>query len=286
MADSIKSDKKELKEGFERKNNGNIELIVVIPWTRASKVQKEIEEELLKHVKVAGFRQGQAPKKISKEKLEPEIIREETLKKTVGQAYNDAIKKFNLSPIVSPQIHIEVFSEGTDIVFKAITCEEPTVKLKNYKDEIKKVTAKGKIVVPGKEETKPNLDEVLMAGLSEADIEMPEVLVENETSRLLSQLLDELKKLGLTLDQYLNSKKIDGEKLRGEYRAKAEQDLKLEFFIRKVADEEKITVEKEDIEKALNSIENPKEREEIMKNPYLVASIIRQQKTVNFLSSL
>ncbi len=45
-------------------------------------------------------------------------------------------------------------------------------------------------------------------------------------------------------------------------------------------------VEKEDIERALATIENPKEREEIMKNPYLVASIIRQQKTVTFLSEL
>jgi FKBP-type peptidyl-prolyl cis-trans isomerase (trigger factor) len=79
---------------------------------------------------------------------------------------------------------------------------------------------------------------------------------------------------------------LDPEKLREEYRTKAEQDLKLEFFLRKVADEEKITVEKEDIEKALASIENPTEREEIMKNPYLVASIIRQQKTISYLSSL
>lgn len=286
MTDTKSTPKKEHKEGFVRKPDGNIEITVIIPWKEAKKAQEEIESELLKSVKVAGFRPGQAPKNIARQKLNSEIVREEMLKKTVGDAYNEAIKKHNLTPILSPQVHIEVFTEGTDIVFTAITCEEPEVALGKYKDEIKSVTAKSKIVVPGKEEQKTSIDDVLEAALKEVKVKIPTVLVESETTRLLSQLLDELKKVGLSLDQYLNSKNMDGDKLRDEYKNKAQKDLELEFFLRKVADEEKITVEKEDIEKALNSIENPKEREEIMKNPYLVASIIRQQKTVNFLTSL
>jgi FKBP-type peptidyl-prolyl cis-trans isomerase (trigger factor) len=285
MADSKKL-QKEHKEDFVKKPDGNIELTVIIPWSKAKKVQDDIEGELLKNVKVAGFRPGQAPKKIAKEKINPEQVKEEMLRKTVGDAYNEAIKRHNLTPILSPQIHIEVFTEGTDIVFTATTCEEPEIKLGDYKDEIKKLTAKSKIVVPGKEKQKPNIDEMLTHALKKVDIKMPAVLVESETTRLLSQMLDELKRLGMTLDQYLNSKNITGDQLKEEYSKKALQDLELEFFLRKVADEEKITVEKEDIEKALNSIENPKEREEIMKNPYLVASIIRQQKTVNFLTNL
>lgn len=281
-----KKEEKQLKEGVERHENGNIEITVVIPWSVAKKAQEEIEKDLIKSVKVAGFRPGQAPKSIAKEKLNPEVIREEVLKKTVGNAYNEAVKAYNLNPIISPQIHIEVFTDGTDIVFKAITCEEPVVNLNDYKDAVKKVTSKSKIVIPGKEEKKADIDQILTEALKKAVIKIPAVLIESETTRLLSQLLDELKKLGMTLDQYLNSKNADGDKLRDEYKEKAKKDLELEFFLRKVADEEKITVEKEDIEKALNSIENPKEREEIMKNPYLVASIIRQQKTVTFLTDL
>lgn len=274
------------KAGFERKKDGTIEITVVIPWKTASKAQTEIEEELIKNVQVAGFRRGQAPKQIAKAKLNQETVREEMLKKVVGKAYNEAINEYKLNPIISPQIHIEVFSEGTDIIFTALTCEEPEIDLKDYKKEIKGLNAKGKIIIPGKEEKKVTLDEILDTALKTADIKIPEVLVETEISRLLSQLLDELKKLGLTLDQYLVSRKQDPEKLREEYKVKAEKDLKLEFFLRKVADEEKITVEKEDIQKALETIENPQEREEIMKNPYLVASIIRQQKTITFLSTL
>ncbi len=274
------------KEGLIRKDDGTLELTIVVPWTQAQKAQDAIENELIKSVKIAGFRPGQAPKNVAKARLNPELVKEEVLKKVVGVAYNEAITKHKLTPIISPQIHIEIFTEGTDIQFTAQTCEEPMVELGKYKEEIAKVTAKSKILVPGKEESKVDLDGILEAALKAAKITIPDVLVESETSRLLSQMLDELKKLGLTLEQYLSSKNIDAEKLRDEYKLKAENDLKLEFLLRKIADEEKITVDKEDIEKALASIENPTEREEIMKNPYLVASIIRQQKTVTFLSTL
>ena len=285
---------KPLKEGILRKSDGTIELTVVIPWSDAQKVQTEIENDLVKHVQLAGFRKGQAPKHIAKEKLNPELVKEELLKKILGKAYNDAVAKNNLTPIISPKVHIEVFAQGTDIIFTAQTCEEPVVELKNYKEEVKKLTSKSKIIIPhsassgqaGKEEAKVSLDEILDLILKVSTIQIPEILIENEVSRLLSQMLDELKNLGLILDQYLASRKMDPEKLRLEYKVKAETDLKLEFILRKIADSEKITVEKEDIEKAIAAIENPKEREEVMKNPYLVASIIRQQKTVTFLSQL
>ncbi len=287
MAEEVKKAQKTApKEGILRKDDGTIEITVIIPWSEAKKAQEEIEEELVKQVKIAGFRPGQAPKNIAKSKLNPELVKEEMLKKIVGKAYNDALKKHNLNPLITPHIHIEVFTEGTDVVFTAETCEEPKIELGKYKEAIKEVTAKSKILVPGKEEEKATLDDILDAAMKAVEIKVPNVLIENEVSRLLSQMLDELKKLGLSLDQYLTSRKLDPEKLREEYRMKAEQDLKLEFFLRKVADEEKITVEKEDIEKALASIENPTEREEVMKNPYLVASIIRQQKTISFLSTL
>lgn len=286
MAEPKSTAPKKHEEGLTRKPDGTIELTVVIPWATALKAREEIEEELIKEVQIAGFRKGAAPKNIAKAKLNPEHVKEEMLRKIIGKAYNEAVEKEKLFPIISPRIHIDVFEDGTDIMFTAETCEEPKVELGKYKEAIQKITAKSKIVVPGKEEEKPTVDDVLTAGISTTNIQIPDVLVENEISRLLSQMLDELKKIGLTLDQYLSSRNLNPEQLREEYKKKAEYDLKLEFFLRKVSDEEKIVVEKEDIQKALNTIENPKEREEIMKNPYLVASIIRQQKTLDFLTQL
>ena len=228
------------KAGIDRKKDGTIELTIVIPWDKAAKAQAEIETDLIKNVSLAGFRKGQAPKHIAKEKLNQELVREEVLKKIVGTAYNEAIKTYNLNPIISPRVHIETFADGTDIIFTAETAEEPEVILKDYKNEVKNLTAKSKIIIPGKEEARVSLDEILSLVLKTAEVKIPDILVENEVSRLLSQMLDELKKLGLTLDQYLESRKTDPEKLRLEYKSKAENDLKIEFILRKIADSEKI----------------------------------------------
>ena len=54
-------------------------------------------------------------------------------------------------------------------------------------------------------------------------------LIEKETNRLLSQLLDELKRLGMSLDQYLASRGKTDEQLRSEYDERAEKDLKMEW---------------------------------------------------------
>lgn len=284
--DNTKSVEKPM-EGMRRKEDGTIELTIIIPWHEADKAKAGIEEELIKSVELPGFRKGQAPAHLAKAKLSPDLVKEEVLKKVVGKAYNDAIVKNNLRPIISPRVHIEVFEDGTDIVFMAETAEEPAISLGNYKAEIQKVTAKSKIAIPGQEETaKPTIDQIVEAAMGEVSVKIPDVLVESEVSRLLSQLLDELKQLGLTLEQYLGTRQKNPEQLRVEYKEKAERDLKLEFFLRKVADEEKISVEKEDVEKAMATIEDEKQRKDLLQNPYLVAGIIRQQKTLDFLTKI
>jgi len=279
---------------MEKKKDGTIALTITIPWSDVEKVRNEIVEELIQHVELPGFRKGKAPRAVAEQKLAPERVREETLKKILTDHYIQAVKNFGIKPLINPLIHVETFTEGTELVFLAETCEEPEIELGDYKAAISKVTAKSKIIIPhsassgqaGKEAEKPSLDAILDAALSVTTITIPKVLIDNESQRLLSRFLDEVKTLGMSLEQYLSSKNITSEQLKAEYEARAEQDLKLEFFLRRVSDAEKITVEPKDIEEALGSIENQKEREEIAQNPYLVASIIRQQKTLDFLSKI
>lgn len=268
--------------------DGTIEIKVTIPWSEVEIVRKEVIDALVAEVELQGFRKGKAPRDLAEKSLSKEKVKEQVLKKVISASYADIIAKNEIKPIIYPQIHVEEFDEGTKASYTAKTCEAPTVELKDYKDAVKSLTSKSKIVIPGKseEERKIPLDEILKTALNSTVITISEVLTEQEATRLLSQFLDELKTLGMTLDSYLASKGITGEKLREEYKKKAEEDIKLEFLLRKIADEEKITVEKEDIEKAINEISDPKQKDEISKNPYLVASIIRQQKTLDFLSKI
>lgn len=269
-----------------REKDGTIVLTITIPHAKVEEARKKITDKAIKNVEVSGFRKGTAPKKIAEKNISKEKIKEETLRSLIPDAYAASVKKNNLNPIITPKIHIDQFADGTDIKFKALTAEEPEVKLGSYKDKVKKVTAKSKIVVPGKEQKKPTMGEIVEAAMEDIEVNVPKILVDQEVNRLLSQLLDELKRLGMTIEQYLESGKKTAETLRKEYEEKAENDLKLEFALRKIAQSEKITVEEKDIKDALDKVEDPNRKEEIAKNPYLIAGIIRQQKTLDFLANL
>lgn len=275
-----------MKSEITQADDGTITLKITVPWSKVEEAREKVLDELVKQVELPGFRKGTAPKKLAAEKLPKDRVQEETMRKVLPDAYVAAVKEANLNPILNPRIHVEAFEEGTDMVFTAETSEEPKVELKNYKDEVKKITAKSKIAIPGKEEQKVNLDKVVEAVIKTTDITMSYLLIEQEANRLLSNLIDELKKLGLTLDQYLASGGKDAETLRKEYETKAQNDLKLEFVLRKIADAENITVEEKDVQDVLATIKDENQKKAISQNPYLLAAIIRQQKTLDFLGKI
>ena len=289
MADTKTELKQTERYSIDHASDGTITIKFVIPAADVEKAREKIVDELVKNVEIQGFRKGGAPRNLAEQKLNQQTVREEVLKKVLSEEYVAAVKSLNINPIINPRIHVGEFAEGTNLEFTAETCETPAVELKNYKDEVRKIKPTPKIIVPGKQEQKeekPKLDEILNAVLSVVEITIPKILIEQETDRLLSQLLDELKRLGVSLDQYLSSRGKTGEQLRAEYSERAEKDLKLEFVLRKIADEEKITVEQKDIEVALGAIKDEKEKAQVSQNPYLVAAIIRQQKTLDYLTKI
>lgn len=280
---------------IQKEPNGTIRLTITIPNADIKKTWEEIMAEIVKSAEIQGFRRGKAPRKLVEEKADKEKVREEVLKKLLPIAYAEAIKTQGIKPIINPKIHIEKLedpqtlseqSESKGWQFTALTCEAPIIKLGKYKENIQKITAKSKIIIPGKESIPAKFDDIVKALLDSVTAEIPGILIDNETDRLLSQTLEDVKKLGLTLDQYLSSTGKNPQILRDEYRKKAENDIKLEFALLKIAEEEKIAVEEKEIAEALNASKSGEERKNLENNRYLLASILRQQKTLDFLKNL
>lgn len=288
MAEEKKTTKTKTPPQIERQPDGTIRINIVLPQQKIAEVGNKVIDDLAKHATVPGFRKGKAPKEMAAGQLNPETVREEILKRLLPQAYMEAVQKNDLKPIMNPKMNVEKIEDGQDWVFYALTCEMPEVKLGKYKENVQKVTAKSKIVIPGKEnETKkPTIEEVMKAILSDAKVQIPQVLVDQEADRLLSQFLNDIKRLGLSLDQYLSTTNRKPEDLRAEYVKRAEEDIKLEFVLQKIAELEKITVEEKEIEEAIQKAKDPTERQQMESNRYLLAGILRQQKTLDFLMQL
>jgi FKBP-type peptidyl-prolyl cis-trans isomerase (trigger factor) len=276
------------KTQLEKQKDGTIKITITLTPDKVKATQDTVIDDLAKQINVAGFRKGKAPVEMAASRLNPEQIREEILKRLLPQAYIEAIQEHKLNPIMNPKMHVEKIEDGKDWIFYALTCEMPTIELGDYKDSVKKLGAKSKIIIPGKEEAnkKPPMEEIIKAVLAGVKVQIPQVLAEQESDRLLSQLLNDIKRLGLSLDQYLASTNRKPEDLRAEYLKRAQEDITLEFALQKIAETEKITVDEREVEEAIQKAKDPAEKENLSANKYVLAGILRQQKTLDSLMNL
>ena len=274
-----------------------VELIVDIPKEEIKNAYQKAFLSLQKELTLPGFRKGSVPKELAEKNIKKEKVYEKLIADLIPRIYEEIIKKENLTPLSLPKIELLKAKEEEDWQIKITLAQKPTVDLKNLKPIIQKIKAEQKkedIWVPGKtQEEKENqevknqklLNLILNALLKEIPCEISDLLIEEELNHRLTSLLDDIKKIGLTVDAYLKSKNLTVEQLKEQYRKEIEETYKLEFILLAIADKENITVERQDLEKIFVNL-SPEERKKAEENSYFYASILRKQKTLDFLINL
>ena len=286
-----------IKSQIERLPKSTIKLTITIPWADIKKAYGKTLEKVAKTIKLPGFRQGKAPLKTVEEKISKPALYQEMLQDLLAEAYSQAIQEQQIKPITNPQIKPLKTEENKDWQFEAITCEKPEIKLGDYQEAIKQELKTAKIWLPGQEEKKEKPDpqqeaqeklaKVFETLAKTVKVELAPILVENEASRSLAQLLEEIKKLGLTLESYLVSIKKTAEQLRQEHQIAAASSLRLEFILGEVADDLKITVSDQEIDELIEkSTKNKQEKQRLASQKYYLASVLRRQKTIDKLLNL
>lgn len=274
--------------------DSTIELTITVPWADVSKTYETVVEDAVKNAELPGFRKGKAPKDLVEKNLDKTKLYEEALKILVPQSYNAAITQHSVKPIISPKVELKEAEEGKDWILRILTAEKPPVTLGDYKKAISELKAgkSAKIWKPGDKpeekptSTKPTLDEILQALYSAVTVILPGLLVEHEVNRLLSDLIDQTKKLGLTVEQYLASTGRTADSIRHEYEEQAKRTLTLEFALEAIADKEGVLVSDDDIDKVIHSAKTEEEKKALTSQRYYLASILRRQKTLDTLSTL
>jgi len=274
-----------------------VELIIDIPKQEIKSAYQKAFLSLQKELTLPGFRKGSVPKEMAEKNIKKEKVYEKLIADLIPKIYEEIIKRENLTPLSLPKIELLKAKEEEDWQIKITLAQKPTVDLKNLKQIVQKVKAEQKkedIWVPGKTQKEKENQEVknqkllnliLNALLKEISCEISDILIEEELNQRLASLLDDIKKIGLTVDAYLKSKNLTVEQLKEQYRKEIEETYKLEFIILAIADKENITVEKQDLEKIFVNL-SPEERKKAEENSYFYASILRKQKTLDFLINL
>jgi len=274
-----------------------VELIIDIPKQEIKSAYQKAFFSLQKELTLPGFRKGSVPKELAEKNIKKEKVYEKLIADLIPKIYEEIIKKESLTPLSLPKIELLKAKEEEDWQIKITLAQKPTVDLKNLKQIVQKVKVEQKkedIWVPGKTQKEKENQEVknqkllnliLNALLKEIPCEISDLLIEEELNHRLASLLDDIKKIGLTVDAYLKSKNLTVEQLKEQYRKEIEETYKLEFILLAIADKENITVEKQDFEKNFVNL-SPEERKKAEENSYFYASIIRKQKTLDFLINL
>jgi len=292
-----------MNTALKKLDNGNTELTITIPWIKVKEMYTTVIDDIVANAELPGFRKGKTPKETVEAGLDKNKTYEEVLKRLIPDAYAQAVSEHTVKPIISPSITLTKAKEEEDWVVTAITCEKPTITLGDYRKAILELKSEkqNKIWVPGQEpkkedenlpagrqekDQKPSLDELLDAVYKTTSVELPGILIEQEVNRMLSNFLDQTKKLGLTVDQYLSSTGKTIDSLRHEYEEEAKRMITMELTLGDIADKEGIKVEDKDVEEVINTAKTPEEKAGLEKEKYYLASILRRQKTIQFLASL
>lgn len=285
-----------MTSALTRLSGSAFELTLTVPWADVKTIYDKVFDELAAEIEIEGFRKGKAPKNLIEEKVDKSKVYGEVINRILPQSYQKALEEHSLKPIVSPKVQISSAEENKDWQFIAKASEKPTVDLDGYQEAIKTINSSGKIWKPGdnpqddkkneEEEKTKKINAIIEKLLEVSKVELPELLVESEVNRLMTALIDDVRHAGLTFEQYLQSSGQTQESLHQKYHTQAETALKLEFIFDAVADDLKVTVSKEEIEAVINKEPDPKKKEALQSQSYLLSGVLRRENTITRLLSL
>lgn len=274
--------------------DGTLELTITIPWKRINQAYGKTLAKITQKAEIKGFRKGKAPQKLVEEKLGQARIYEELLKDLIPEVYLEAIREQKVKPVAKPRIEVISLEKGKDWQIKATTCELPKVTLGDYQGEIKKALAGEKIWTPGKDKKEPQaeplkkdqrLAKIFEVLLKTAKLKMPHILLQEEVNRMLARLIDQTGRLGLTVEEYLNSIGKTNETLRKEYEKQAEETLKLELILLEIAEKEEVRVKEAEVENMIAATPDEKARQQL-KTPEQKAYLKQLLKKRHVIDSL
>lgn len=221
---------------FKRVDNGGIEIIFTIPAEIILKTKDETLKEFAKTAVISGFRKGKAPIAKVEAAIKNEELTEHVLSHLLPQAFTASVIEYKFNPAIYPKYEAlkitpsKNLDEAGEWQIKAITCELDRVILPK---DFKKLNLK--------------------ALLEKVNLKLPKMLIQEEVNERLSQVLERIERLGLSLEGYLKSVGKTPEILRSEYEIQAKDAISMEIILNEVANDEKIEVTEKEIDEFIKT---------------------------------
>lgn len=163
----------------------------------------------------------------------PEDYHSEDLK---GKDVVFKVKLNEIKTTVIPELNEEFFA---DLALEGVNSKE------TLEAEVKKnIIARKEMEIENK-----YIDDLLEAAAKNIQVDIPEVMIDEESHRMVHQYEDTLKMQGLSLEQFYQFTNSNEEKLKEQMKGEATNRVKYRLMLEKIAEEEKIEITEEDANK-------------------------------------
>lgn len=245
--------------------DGTIQITFNIPFNEIKKSREVVAKDIGKNMELPGFRKGMAPLDKLLANIPQNTLIENTLRTILPEALGRAIKEHKIRPAIYPKFELVSVKEDENWQVRGVTCELPEVKLGNYKKIISDAAKTEAIWTPDSKESDKKVSKKKVLSREEKEqkvikilgesikITIPKPLIEEEVNRRLSDLLQRIEKLGLTLEAYLSSIGKTADVIRKDYEDQAKEAIRFDLILGKIAVEEKVEVSKEEVEQTLKA---------------------------------
>lgn len=284
-----------MKVTTEKLKKSALKLDITVEVEKVKKAYEDVLEEKVKTTKIEGFREGKAPKNMVEEKIGPSNLYGEVINLLLQTTYIQAISEQRINPMSNPRIEIKEFDLEKDFVYTAEIAIQPEVKVGEIKKDLEKrlkerneqLKKDNEEKIKKGEELKIdhahlNINDVLELLIEKSDVEIADVLIDEEANRLLNQFLQQIKTIGLSLEDYLKAQQTTIEKIQEDYKKSAENNLKAEFILSQMVKDKNIEIPESEIDDAFSAagvsgVES--RRQDPMERAY-VKSILSKNKLI------
>lgn len=121
-----------MKVSVEKLPTSEAVLEVEVTWDELEKASEKAYRKLVQKVDIQGFRRGKAPRALLERRLGKEYIYQEGLDELISDAYRDALKEHDLTPISQPKLDVPAFEIGQPYHFSLTVPIITPVELSDY----------------------------------------------------------------------------------------------------------------------------------------------------------
>ena len=129
-----------VKSSIESLEDNKIKVNIEVPEDQIEVAIDSAFQKISMEVKLPGFRQGKAPRKVLEAKFGKEYARTEALNDIVGDVYFQAVNEHELDVIAQPDIEILEGQDSGPVTFEAVVEVRPILDIQGYTDLVIEVS--------------------------------------------------------------------------------------------------------------------------------------------------